>query len=46
MVVSRRWSMESKDFELVIKGGASGARIFERSNRKQRFIFMQKEELA
>jgi hypothetical protein len=46
MAVSRRWSVESKDFELVIKGGASGARIFERSNRKQRFVFLQKEELA
>jgi hypothetical protein len=38
--------MESKEFELLIKGGASRARIFERNNRIQRSIFMLKEELA
>ena len=41
-----RWSVESKDFELLIKGGVLGARIFERNNRKQRSIFMQNDELA
>jgi hypothetical protein len=46
MAVSRRWAVESKDFELLIKGRASGARIFERSNKKQRSIFVQKDELA
>ena len=38
--------MESKEFELLIKGGASGVRIFERGNRKQRSIFLNKDELA
>jgi hypothetical protein len=46
MAKSRRWSVESKEFELLIKGGASGVRIFERSNRKQRSIFLNKDELA
>jgi hypothetical protein len=38
--------VELKEFELLIKGGISRARIFKRSNRKQRSIFMQKDELA
>jgi hypothetical protein len=46
MAKSRRWLVESKEFELLIKGGASRVRIFERSNRKQRSIFLNKDELA
>jgi hypothetical protein len=41
----RRWSVEAKEFELMVKAGASGVRIFERSKGKQRSIFMQKDEL-
>jgi hypothetical protein len=43
---SRRWSVESKEFEVLIKGDASGVRIVERSNKKQRSIFVQRDELA
>jgi hypothetical protein len=43
---SRRWSVESKEFEVLIKGGASGVRIFERSKKKQSSIFVQRDELA
>jgi hypothetical protein len=46
MAGSRSWIVESKEFELLIKGGASGVRIFERSNRKQRSIFLQRDELV
>ena len=45
MAESRRWPVESKEFELQIKGGASGVRIFERK-RKQRSIFLKKDEVA
>ena len=38
--------MESKDFELLIKGGVSGVRIIERSYKKLRSIFLLKKELA
>jgi hypothetical protein len=40
MAGSRRWSVESKDFELLVKGGAAGVRLFERSNGKHRSIFL------
>jgi hypothetical protein len=46
MASSRRWSVESKEFELVVKGGAQGVRIFERSHGKQRSIFLKKDELV
>jgi hypothetical protein len=46
MAGSRMWSVESKDFELLIKGGLTGMRIIERSYKKHRSIFLQKEELA
>ena len=46
MVESRRWSVGSKEFELLIKGGASGDRIFERSKRKQHSIFLNKDEVV
>ena len=42
----KRWFVESKDFELVLKRGASGVRIFERSHGKQRSIFLKMDELA
>jgi hypothetical protein len=46
MAGSRRWFVESKDFELLVKGGVLGVRLYERSNGKQRLIFLQKHELA
>ena len=41
-----RWSVESKEFELLVKAGAAGVRIYERSKGKQRSIFLHKDELA
>jgi hypothetical protein len=46
MGVSRRWSVESKEFEMMIKGGNLGVRIFERSNKKQKSVFIQRDEVA
>ena len=46
MAGSRKWSVESKEFELLIKEGASGACIFERNGKRQRTIFLQKFEIA
>ena len=43
---TRRWSVESKGFEMLIKGGALGVRIVEKSKKKQRSIFIQRDELA
>jgi hypothetical protein len=43
---SRKWSVESKDFELSIKGGNLGVRIVERSNGKQSSVFIHRDELA
>jgi hypothetical protein len=43
---TRRWSVESKGFEMMIKGGALGVRIVEKSKKKQRSIFIQRDELA
>jgi hypothetical protein len=46
MAGSRSWTVESKEFELLIKGGASGVRIFKRSKRKQRSIFLKRDEIV
>jgi hypothetical protein len=46
MAGSRKWSVESKEFELLIKEGITGVRIFERNKRIQRSILLLKEELA
>jgi hypothetical protein len=43
---SRRWSEESKEFELLLKGGMSGVRIVERRNQKHRSIFVYRDELS
>jgi hypothetical protein len=45
MAGSRKWSVESKEFEMLIKGGKTGVRIFERSKGKQRSIFLKRDEL-
>jgi hypothetical protein len=46
MAGSRRWYVESKKFEVLVKEGAGWVRFYERSNGKQRLIFLQKDELA
>jgi hypothetical protein len=46
MAGPRKWRVEAKEFELLIKGGADGVRIFERNGKKQRSIFLLKIELA
>jgi hypothetical protein len=46
MECNRRWKVESKEFEVLIKGGATGVRIVERSHNKRRSIFVQRNELA
>ena len=45
MALSWKWKVESKEFELVIKGGATGVRFFERNSKQQRSIFVMKVEL-
>ena len=42
----RRWLVESKEFEVMIKGGDSGVRIYERSKKKKSSIFIRRDELA
>ena len=46
MAESRRWSVESKEFELLIKGRVLEVRIFGRCKGKKRSIFLSKEEVA
>ena len=46
MAGSRKWSVESKEFEMLIKVGAAEVRMFERSKGKQRTIFLKRDELA
>jgi hypothetical protein len=43
---SRSWSVEAKVFEVQIKGGDSGVRIYERSKKKQCSIFVRRDEIA
>jgi hypothetical protein len=46
MEKARSWYVESKTFEMLIKGGNSGLRIVERGKRKQGSIFLQRDEIA
>jgi hypothetical protein len=46
MVESRRWTVEAKDFEVMIKGGLSGVRIVEKRNGKQMSVFVHRDELS
>jgi hypothetical protein len=43
---SRNWSVESNEFEMLIKGGDSGVRIYERSKKKKSSIFVRRDELT
>jgi hypothetical protein len=38
--------MESKEFDIMIKGGSIGVRIVKRSKGKTRSIFLQRDELV
>jgi hypothetical protein len=42
----RSWSVEAKIFELQIKGGDTGVRIFERSKQRMSSIFIRRDEVA
>jgi hypothetical protein len=42
----RYWSVEAKVFEVQIKGGNTGVRIYECSKKKKSSIFVRREELA
>jgi hypothetical protein len=46
MECNRRWKVESKVFKVLIKRGATGVRIVERSHNKRKSIFIQRNELA
>jgi hypothetical protein len=46
MAEVRSWFVESKEFDMRIKGGNLGLRIVERSKHKQGTIFIHREELA
>jgi hypothetical protein len=41
-----KWAVESKEFELVIKGGGAGLRFFERNSKTSRSIFLHRDEVA
>jgi hypothetical protein len=43
---ARCWSVEAKVFEVLIKGGDSGVRIFERSKKKKCSIFVRRDEIV
>jgi hypothetical protein len=46
MAVSWKWKVEAKEFELVVRGGNTGVRFFERSNKINKSIFLQRAEVA
>jgi hypothetical protein len=46
MAKVRSWSVESKAIEMLIKGGYTGLRMVERSNKKQGSIYIQRDELT
>ena len=46
MATDRSWFVESKVFEMLIKGGNTGLRIVERSNKKRGTIYIQRVEIA
>ena len=46
MDASGSWSVESKKFEVRIKGGGLGVRIYESSKKKKSTIFTKEDELT
>jgi hypothetical protein len=41
-----KWKVEAKEFELVVRGGNTGVRFYERSCKSNRSIFLQRAEVA
>jgi hypothetical protein len=41
-----KWTVEAKEFELVVRGGNTGVRFFERTSKTNRSIFLQRAEVA
>ena len=41
-----KWTVESKEFELVVKGGNTRVRFFERNSKNNRSIFLQRAKVA
>jgi hypothetical protein len=46
MAVPWKWKVEAKEFELVIRGGNTSVRFFERNSKVNRSIFLQRAEVA
>jgi hypothetical protein len=46
MGFSSSWSVESKEFELVVVGGETGVRVRECCKGKKRSILLSRDELA
>jgi hypothetical protein len=42
----RSWSVESKVFKVLIRGGGLGVRIYESSKRKKSSIFVRRDEIT
>jgi hypothetical protein len=46
MAVASSWFVESKEYEMLIRGGNAGLRFVERSKKKQSSIFVHGDELV
>jgi hypothetical protein len=46
MAVPWKWKVEAREFELVVRGGNTGVRFFERNSKTNRSIFLQRAEVA
>jgi hypothetical protein len=46
MAKACNWFVESKEFEMLIKGGNYGLRMVERSKRRQGSVFIHRDEIA
>jgi hypothetical protein len=41
-----KWTVEAKEFELVVRGGNIGVRFYERNSKTNRSLFLQRAEVA
>jgi hypothetical protein len=41
-----KWKVEAKEFELVVRGGNTGVRCYERNSKTNRSIFLHRTEVA